>query len=146
MFSEHTESTPLLTASNAVPIFSHEDTDQGIISSDQHAHTCLASSYRRPSLVTTGGRGLLFGSSPIPESALRDDEAFDCVHEERGLLKQNSIIAVEGRRGSITANAVANVEETWEEAVKCGKIKTTWRYELGVMTRYSVYFFSYNWS
>jgi len=61
--------------------------------------------------------------------------------DERGLLKRNSIIGVPsagGGRGSMSANAVADVEETWEEAVKEGKIKTSWRYELGVMTRYTV--------
>ena len=71
-------------------------------------------------------------------------EAFDCVCEEIGLLKRNSITVpgAGGRRGSIVASAVAveDVEETWEEAVKGGKIKTSWKYELGVMTRYSVCF------
>ena len=140
MVPEHTETTPLLIPSNASAV-SSEDNDS-ISSADlreQH-HTRLASFYRRPSFVT-GGRGLLLDSSPIPESALRDDEAFDCVREESGLLKQNSIVgprSVGSRRGSLTANAVADVEETWEEAVKAGKIKTTWRYELAVMMRYSV--------
>ena len=144
MSPEHTETTPLLYPANA-SVVSSEDNDT-ISSADlreQQRHTRLANSYRRPSFVA-GGRGLLLSASPIPESALRDDEAFDCVREERGLLKRNSIVAVGGgsarsRRTSLTANAVADVEETWEEAVKGGKIKTSWRYELGVMTRYSVW-------
>ena len=141
MFPEHTETTPLLYPSNA-SVVSSEDND-AVSSADlreQQRHTRLANSYRRPSFVA-GGRGLLLSSSPIPESALRDDEAFDCVREERGLLKRNSIVGVgtaRSRRASLTANVVADVEETWEEAVKGGKIKTSWRYELGVMTRYSV--------
>ena len=63
------------------------------------------------------------------------------MREERGLLKRNSIVSLgrgRSRRASLTANAVADVDESWEEAVKGGKIKTSWRYELGVMTRYSV--------
>jgi hypothetical protein len=139
-----TESTPLLFPSNA-SVISSQDTDT-ISSTDlreRQSHTRLASSYRRPSFVTGNGRGLLLSSSPIPDYALRDDEAFDCVREERGLLKRNSIIVpgAGGRRGSIVAStaAVEDVEETWEEAVKGGKIKTSWRYELGVMTRYSVF-------
>ena len=146
MSPEDTESTPLLYASNANAASSQEGDQVTIASADPHeqrSHTRLASSYRRPSFVAGGGRGLIFASSPIPESALRDDEAFDCVMEERGLLKRNSIIGVPpssgGRRGSMTANAVADVEETWEEAVEAGRIKTSWRYELGVMTRYSVF-------
>jgi len=150
MFPEYTESTPLLAASNANAISSQEDTDHDAGTSadlggeQHHAHTHFASSYRRPSFVTGGSRGLLFPSSPIPESALRDDEVFDCVREETELLKENSIIPVRsgtsgGRRRSITANSVADVEETWEEAVKGGKIKTSWRHELGVIARYSVF-------
>jgi hypothetical protein len=139
MSPEHTETTPLLLPSNASTV-SSEDNDT-IDLREQQRPTRLATSYRRPSFVA-GGRGLLLSSSPIPESALRDDEAFDCVREERGLLKRNSIVSLgrgrRSRRASLTANAVADVEESWEEAVKGGKIKTSWRYELGVMTRYSV--------
>jgi hypothetical protein len=147
MFPEYTESTPLLAASNASAVSSQGDTDHDAadLREQQHrTHTHFASSYRRPSFVTGGSRGLLIPSSPIPESALRDDEVFDCVREETELLKENSIIPVGtgtggGRRGSITANTVADVEETWEEAVKGGKIKTSWRHELGVLARYSVF-------
>ena len=39
----------------------------------------------------------------------------------------------------MTPNAIADVEETWQEAVKRGKIKTSWKHELGVMMRYSVF-------
>ena len=140
MSPEDTESTPLLYASNA-NVASSQEGEHDADPHEQRSHTRLASSYRRPSFVAGGGRGLIFPSSPIPESALRDDEAFDCVMDERGLLKRNSIIGVPsagGGRGSMSANAVADVEETWEEAVKEGKIKTSWRYELGVMTRYTV--------
>src|SRR5271170_5361958 len=137
---EHTETTPLLLPSNA-SVVSSEDNDAVDLHDQPVRPTRLANSYRRPSFVA-GGRGLLLSASPIPESALRDDEAFDCVREERGLLKRNSIVSVgrggRSRRASLTANAVADVEESWEEAVKGGKIKTSWRYELGVMTRYSV--------
>ena len=149
MFPNDTESTPLLNASNAVSISYHDETDSDHdgISADLHlrAHTRLASSYRRPSFVTGGGRGLILAPSPIPECALRDDEAFDCVCEEHGLLKQNSIIAAVGegarsRRGSIAADVVAEIEVSWEEAVKGGRIKTSWKYELGVLMRYSVIF------
>jgi hypothetical protein len=142
MSPEHTETTPLLFPSNASTVSSEDnDTVSSADLRDQQRHTRFANSYRRPSFVA-GGRGLLLSASPIPESALRDDEAFDCVREERGLLKRNSIVSVgrggRSRRASLTANAVADVEESWEEAVKGGKIKTSWRYELGVMTRYSV--------
>jgi hypothetical protein len=152
MFPEDTESTPLLNASNAIAISHHDhaDSDNDTISSTDHreqqlqAHTRLTSSYRRPSFVTGGGRGLLLAPNAIPEFALRDDEAFDCICEEHGLLQQNCILTVpsEGgssRRGSIAANVVAEVEESWEEAVKSGKIKTSWKHELGVLTRYSVF-------
>ena len=33
---------------------------------------------------------------------------------------------------------ILQAEETWEEAVKTGKIRTSWKYEVMVMTRYSV--------
>ena len=143
MLPDDTESTPLLHASNASAVSSQEEDHDGIATADlfeQRSHTCFASSYRRPSFVSGGGRGLILAPSPIPESALRDDEAFDCVIEERGLLKRNSIIRIPsgGGRGNVAINAVADVEDTWEEAVKGGKIKTSWRYELGVMMRYSV--------
>jgi hypothetical protein len=138
MTPEDTESTPLLS--------SHEEEDDNdTVSSaslrEQRAHTRLASSFRRPSFISGGGRGFLLSSTAIPETALRDDEAFDCVREERGLLKRSSIEIPGGRRGSAIASSVGvnDVEETWEEAVKGGKIKTSWRYELGVMARYSVF-------
>ena len=88
-----------------------------------------------------GARGMLLASSPVPDYALRDDEAFDCVCEERGLLKRNSLIVPGvGRRGSAVATAIGveDVEETWDEAIKEGKIKTSWRYELGVLARFAV--------
>ena len=142
MSHDDTESTPLLHASNASAVSSQEGDHDRIAGADLHEqlnHTRLASSYRRPSFVAGGGRGLIFTSSPIPESALRDDEVFDCVIEERGLLKRNSIIRMPSGGGSMTANAVADVDETWEEAVKGGKIRTSWKYELRVITRYSVF-------
>ena len=86
---------------------------------------------------------MIFASS-LPESALHDDDVFECVREESALVKQNGIIDIPNgpgmwrRRGSITPNSIAEVEETWEEAVKRGKIKTTWRHELGIMITYSV--------
>lgn len=142
---EDNESTPLLFNTNTSAISSDDETDEAISShslSPETPRTRLASSYRRPSFVSGGGRGFLLSSDPVPDYALRDDEAFDCVREECGLLKRNSIeIPRTGRRrGSIVASAaeVEEVEETWEEAVKGGKIKTSWRYELGVMSRYSV--------
>ena len=123
------ESTPLLAADIVTD-------DEG-----QQTRNCtrLAHSYRRPSFVSGGGRGFILATSPIPESALRDDEAFDCVREERGLLQRSSIgfLAKTSRRGSVS-EAVADVEDTWEEAVKSKKVKTSWRYELGVLIRYSV--------
>lgn len=142
MSPDDTESTPLLYPSNTSVILSEDD--DTISSADlreRHSHTRLASSYRRPSFVA-GGRGLLLSSSPVPDFALRDDEAFDCVREERGLLKRNSLIPVVGvRRGSISTSVVAveDVEETWDDAVKGRKIKTSWRYELGVLARFSVF-------
>lgn len=140
MSPEHTESTPLLIPGNTSSIPSEDD--DTISSADlreRRSHTRLASSYRRPSFVA-GGRGILLSSSPIPDYALRDDEAFDCVREERGLLKRNSLISVGGaRRGSAVASAdgVEDVEETWDDAIKTGGIKTSWRYELGVLVRFS---------
>src|SRR5271155_887494 len=126
MSPEQTETTPLLCPSNASTVSSEDnDTVSSADLRDQQRHTRLANSYRRPSFVA-GGRGLLLSASPIPESALRDDEAFDCVREERGLLKRNSIVSLgrgRSRRASLTANAVADVDESWEEAVKGGKIK-----------------------
>src|SRR5271169_2408830 len=102
MLPEDTESTPLLNASSASAISYHDETDSDhdtVSSADRRdqqlrAHTHLASSYRRPSFVTGGGRGLILAPSTVPESALRDDEAFDCVCEEHGLLKQNYITVV----------------------------------------------------
>ena len=146
MTPEHTESTPLLYAPNAsaIPIHDGYDADHYTESStdpQEHPHARLASSYGRPSFVAGGGRGLLLPASLVPESALSDDEAFDCVRDERGLLKVSSI-EFSGRlprRESIAASAaVADVEETWEEAVKGRRIKPSWRYELAVMARYSV--------
>jgi hypothetical protein len=144
---EESEETPLLSHLNNSAL-SFSDQDEDTVSSHslrpQTSRTArLASSYRRPSFVSGGGRGFLLSSDPVPDYALRDDEAFECVREERDLLKRNSIgvpgVGI-GRRGSGVAAAVAveEVEETWEEAVKGGKIKTSWRYELGVMSRYSV--------
>ena len=140
---DNTETTPLLAPDGASAVFSEEgDTVSSADLRERHSHTRLASSYRRPSFASAGGRGLLLSSSPTPDYALRDYEAFDRVLEERELLKRNSITIPRegGRRGSVVASleAVSAVEETWEDAVKGGKIKTTWRYELGVMTRYSV--------
>ena len=141
--SEPTESTPLLSTS---AIADDASSDSASSAGDQQLHpghslgtTRLAKSYRRPSYAQAGGRGLLLSSSPIPESALCDDEAFDLVREEAGLLKRNSLgITPASRRGSVTAATVEEVEETWEEAVKTGKIRTSWKYEVMVMTRYSV--------
>ena len=54
-------------------------------------------------------------------------------------MKRNSLgITPASRRGSVTAATVEEIEETWEEAVKTGKIRTSWKYEVMVMTRYSV--------
>ena len=92
-----TESTPLLHPSrtNATP--NEEETDyQAIFTTDLHdsqrVPIHLTSSYRRPSFVAGGGRGVIFASSPIPESALHDDDVFECVREESALVKQNDII------------------------------------------------------
>lgn len=145
MTPDETESTPLLHATNASAVSSQEGDIDRIATADfseQLGHNRLASSYRRPSFVTGCGRGLILASSPVPESALRDDEAFDCVMEERELLKRNSIIRVpsgDGRSVSVTANNIADVEETWEEAVKKGKVKTSARHELGVIMKSSVF-------
>ena len=149
MSPEETESTPLLfnsSAHSSQNADSDDDTVSSVSLRELHSHTRLTTSYRRPSFAQAGGRGLLLSSSPVPESALRDDETFDIIREERGLLKRCSIIGVPGgqgrrsRRGSFVANVVADVEETWDDAVKAGKITTSWRYELGVMMRYSVIF------
>ena len=144
MTPEYTESTPLLSTS-AISSHDENDTDNGSVTSvdfqDQHLHPRLANSYRRPSYVL-GGRGLLLSSSPVPEAALRDDEAFDCVREERDLLKGSNVEFPHrrSRRSSIAASVIEDVEETWEEAVKSGRVKTSWKYELSVITRYSVQF------
>ena len=89
----------------------------------------------------------------MPESALRDDEAFDLIREERGLLERSSVsllrptdtgtatgtARVRGRRRSSVAQTVQDVDLTWEDAVKMGRVTTSWKYELGVMARYSVW-------
>lgn len=140
MAHESTESTPLL--SHAIDDASSDAASSAgdlLLQTHHSAGTRLANSYRRPSFAQAGGRGLLLSSSAIPESALRDDEAFDLVREEAGLLKRNSIgVVPTSRRGSVTAATVQEVEETWEEAVKAGRIKTSWKYELMVLARYSV--------
>ena len=145
MLPEETESTPLLGGTSVTsPHFSDGD--------DQRTHTRLTSSFRRPSFVGGGGRGFLLKPNPVPESALSDEEALDCVRDERGLLKTNSIEvpiygtarSVGARRGSSVASVIEDVEEQWEEAVKDRRVKTSWKYELGVMTRSSVCFASYN--
>ncbi len=68
--------------------------------------------------------------------------AWVIVRDERGLLKSNSIDVpvsrTSTRRPSTVASVIEDVEERWEEAVKDGRIKTSWKYELAVMTRYSV--------
>ena len=143
MLPEDNETTPLLHPPNtyAISSFEEQDTISSADHHEQHSHPRLTSSYRRPSFVAGGGRGLLLPAEPIPESELRDDEAFDCIREERGLLKSCSIDLPTsgGREGSsVAASVVADVEDTWDDAVKEGKIKTSWRYELGVMTRYAV--------
>jgi hypothetical protein len=147
MSPEETESTPLLSEGTSVtsPQFS-----DGNNAGDQRTHTHLASSYRRPSFVGGGGRGFLLKPNPIPETALRDEEALDCVRDERGLLKTNSIDVPSygtrsgsSRRSNSVASAIEDVEEEWEEAVKSGRVKTSWKYELGVMTRSSVFLVSY---
>jgi hypothetical protein len=133
LMPEDTESTPLLHPSSASTI------STSTTSSSPPANNRLATSFRRPSFVTgTAGRGLLLSSSPIPESELRDDEAFDLIREERGLLKRSSVSFPRARRGSVASRVVERVEETWEDAIREGKVSTSWRYELGVMTRYSV--------
>ena len=142
MLPEDIESTPLLSGTSVTsPLFS-----DGNNPGDQRPHTHLASSYRRPSFVGGGGRGFLLRPNPVPETALREDEALDCVRDERGLLRSNSVDVPSygtrsgpARRSSSVASVIEDVEEEWEEAVKGGKIKTSWKYELGVMTRSSVY-------
>src|SRR5437763_809774 len=129
---EDTESTPLLQPSSSSVI------STSTTSSSPPARNRLTT-FRRPSFVTgTAGRGLLLSSSSIPESELRDDEAFDLIREERGLLKRSSISFPRARRGSVASRVVSRVEETWEDAIREGKVSTSWKYELGVMTRYSV--------
>ena len=130
---EDTESTPLLQPSSSSIISTSTN------SSSPPANNRLTTTFRRPSFVTgTAGRGLLLSSSPIPESELRDDEAFDLIREERGLLKRSSVSFPRARRGSVASRVVERVEETWEDAIREGKVSTSWKYELGVMTRYSV--------
>jgi hypothetical protein len=142
MSQDNSESTPLVSAPDSSAIYNSVDADNATTSSvdhqEQHSHTRLVSSYHRPSFAAGGGRGLVLTASPIPETALRDDEALDCVREERGLLEENSIEIQGGRRVSVAAGAVAEVEEMWDEAVKGRKIKTSWKYELQVIARYSV--------
>jgi hypothetical protein len=149
MAHESTESTPLLSTDAIDDGSSDAASSAGdlLLQTQRSTGTRLANSYRRPSFAQAGGRGLLLSSSTIPESALRDDEAFDLVREEAGLLKRNSIgVMPTSRRGSVTAATVEEVEETWEEAVKAGRIKTSWRYELMVLTRYSVSFPDFHFS
>jgi len=75
----------------------------------------------------------------MPESALNDEEALDLVREEAGLLKSNRIgLMPASRRGSVATATVDELEETWEQAVKTGEIRTNWRHEAMVLTRYSV--------
>lgn len=136
MHPDNSESTPLLSGPDTSAISQGDDADDDTSSLHEHR---FASFYHRPSFVTGGGRGLILVGSPIPETALRDDEAFDCVREERELLEENSIAVQPARRASVTVCTVAEVEETWDEAVKGGKIKTSWKYELKVITRYTVY-------
>ena len=141
---EETESTPLLYRSQSNAISEEEeDTISAHSLRPQSSYSRMGGSYRRPSFVSGGIRGLLLSSSPVPDYALRDDEAFERVRDERDLLKRNSIAvpAVTDRRGSSVASAAAveEIEQTWEEAVKEGRIKTSWKYELAVMLRYSVF-------
>lgn len=157
---DDTESTPLLPSSASIAS-SHSsgssDSDNSSRSSTlglSPSTTRLAGSFRRPSFVNgSAGRGLLLSSSPVPESALRDDEAFDLIREERGLLERSSVTLlrptdtdtstgtsrVRGRRRSSVAQTVQDVDLTWEDAVKMGRVTTSWKYELGVMARYSVW-------
>ena len=61
----------------------------------------------------------------MPESALNDEEALDLVREEAGLLKSNRIRLMPASCcGSVATATVDELEETWELAVKTGKIKT----------------------
>jgi len=147
MLADDNETTPLLIRDCNQSVISSQEGDDTFERRaelrQQHSHNTFASSYRRPSFVAPGGRGLILSSSPVPESALRDDEAFECVLDEQELLKRNKIDLhfAAARRGSVTAETLAEVEETWEEAVKERRIGTSWKYELAVIARYSVHIF-----